>query len=96
MTTRETGGLSGAYFAVRRADYMEVGGMCEELPNSYNDVDPGLKLKELGKKLMYAPSIQFVHNESIPRDPTVGEGETALIWRRWARYFENDSYLSIT
>jgi GT2 family glycosyltransferase len=90
MTIRETGGLSGACFAVRRADYIEVGGMCEELPSSYNDVDLGFKLKEFGKKLMYVPSIQFVHYESISRDPTVGEEETALIWRRWGRYFEHD------
>ena len=90
MTTHETGGLSGACFAVRRADYTEVGGMCEDLPSSYNDVDLGFKLKELGKKLMYVPSIQFVHYESISRDPTVGEEETALIWRRWGRYFEHD------
>jgi len=96
MTTRETGGLSGACFAVRRADYIEVGGMCEELPGSYNDVDLGFKLKELGKKLMYVPSIQFVHYESISRDPMVGKAETALIWRRWGRYFENDPYLPLT
>ncbi len=93
MTTRETGGLSGACFAVRRTDYRQVGGMCEELPSSYNDVDLGFKLKGLGKKLMYVPSIQFVHYESISRDPTVGEEETALIWWRWGRYFEHDPFL---
>ena len=90
MTTRETSGLSGACFAVRRTDYVEVGGMCEELPSSYNDVDLGFKLKETGKKLMYVPSIQFMHYESMSRDPTVGTEETALIWRRWGRYFEHD------
>ncbi len=90
MTTRETNGLSGACFAVRRTDYVEVGGMCEELPSSYNDVDLGFKLKETGKKLMYVPSIQFVHYESMSRDPTVGVEETALIWRRWGRYFDHD------
>jgi len=90
MTTRETSGLSGACFAVRRTDYVEVGGMCEELPSSYNDVDLGFKLKEIGKKLMYVPSIQFVHYESMSRDPTVGIEETALIWRRWGRYFDHD------
>ena len=93
MNTREVGGLSGACFAVRRTDYIEVGGMCEELPSSYNDVDLGFKLKGLGKKLMYVPSIQFVHYESISRDPSVGEEETALIWRRWGRYFEHDPYM---
>lgn len=96
MTTRETGGLSGAYFAVRRTDCTEVGGMREKLPNSYNDVDLGFKLKELGKKLMYGPSIQFVDYENISRDPTVGEEKIALSWRRWGRYFENDPYFSIT
>ena len=90
MTTRETSGLSGACFAVRRTDYKEVGGMCEKLPSSYNDVDLGFKLKETGKKLMYVPSIQFVHYESMSRNPTVGTEETALIWRRWGRYFDHD------
>ena len=90
MTTRETSGLSGACFAVRHTDYVEVGGMCEELPSSYNDVDLGFKIKEAGKKLMYVPSIQFVHYESMSRNPTVGKDETALIWRRWGRYFDND------
>ena len=90
MTTRETSGLSGACFAVRRTDYVEVGGMCEELPSSYNDVDLGFKIKEAGKKLMYVPSIQFVHYESMSRNPTVGVEETALIWRRWGRYFDHD------
>ena len=90
MTTRESSGLSGAFFAVRRTDYVEVGGMCEELPSSYNDVDLSFKLKETGKKLMYVPNIQFVHYESMSRDPTVGEEETALVWRRWGRYFDHD------
>jgi GT2 family glycosyltransferase len=90
MMTRETSGLSGACFAVRRTDYMEVGGMCEELPSSYNDVDLGFKLKETGKKLMYVPSIQFVHYESMSRNPTVSAEETSLIWRRWGRYFDHD------
>ena len=90
MTTRETSGLSGACFAVRRTDFVEVGGMCEELPSSYNDVDLGFKLKETGKKLMYVPSIQFVHYESMSRNPTVGTEETALIWRRWGRFFDHD------
>ena len=90
MTPRETSGLSGACFAVRHTDYVGVGGMCEELPSSYNDVDLGFKLKETGKKLMYLPSIQFVHYESMSRNPTVGVEETALIWRRWGRYFDHD------
>ena len=91
MTTRESSGLSGACFAVRRTDFAEVGGMCEELPSSYNDVDLGFKLKGLGKKLMYVPSIQFIHYESMSRDPIVGQEESRLIWRRWGRYFEESS-----
>ena len=96
MTTREVGGLSGACFALRRSDFMEVGGMCEELPSSYNDVDLGFKIKGLDKKLIYLPSVQFTHYESISRDPTAGTEETSLIWRRWGRYFEYDPYLKST
>ena len=38
------------------------------------------------------PNIQFVYYESISRDPTDGEEETALIRRRWGRYFEHDPF----
>jgi len=40
--------------------------------------------------LMYVPSIQFVHYESMSRDPTVDTEETALISHRWGRYFDHD------
>lgn len=92
MEPRTCDGLSGACFAVRRSDYMLVGGMCEEFPNSYNDVDLGFKIQTLEKRLMYVPSIRFVHYESISRNPIVGEAETELLWRRWARFFDSVPY----
>lgn len=94
LVPRECGGLSGACFAVRKAAYVAVGGMCEKLPNSYNDVDLGFKLQTLQKRLMYIPSIRFVHYESISRNPSVGTEETALIWARWGRHFEHDPFMT--
>ena len=57
---------------MRRTDYVEVSGMCEELPQRYSGVGLGLKLKATSKKPMYVPSIQFVHYESMLRNPTLG------------------------
>lgn len=89
-TKREVGGLSGACFAVRREVFMEVGGMCELLPESYNDVDLGFKILESGRSLVFNPAIRFTHFESASRDPKVKPEDFEFITRRWGRYFRND------
>jgi len=92
QTLRETSGLSGACFAVKRTAFEAVGGMCELLPNSYNDVDLGFKLMTSGWSLLYDPALKFVHLGSASRDPKVNEQESQLIGSRWGRYFDQDPY----
>jgi GT2 family glycosyltransferase len=92
MFPRECSGLSGACLAVRREDFLEVGGMCIDLPNSYNDVDLCFKLLAKGKRLLYTPEFRFLHFESASRNPTVDHAATELIHRRWGRYLKADPY----
>lgn len=89
---REASGLSGACFAVKHNAFEAVGGMCELLPSSYNDVDLGFKLMESGWSLLYEPALKFVHLESASRDAKVGKHELQLIGSRWGRYFDQDPY----
>jgi len=89
---REVGGLSGACLAVRRDDYLRVGGMCTAFPSSYNDVDLGFKLQSEGLNLLYTPEFRFVHYESASRDPRVSPDELALLQSRWGRYFEHEDF----
>jgi len=89
---REVSGLSGACLAVKRTAFEQVGGMCEALPNSYNDVDLSFKLLAQGWSLLYEPTLRFVHFESASREPKVNEQESQLIASRWGRYFDQDPY----
>jgi len=89
---REVGGLSGACLAVRREDYLKVGGMCTQFPSSYNDVDLGFKLLSEGLNLLYTPEFRFVHYESASRDPQLSVDELELLRRRWGRFLERESY----
>ena len=90
--SREVSGLSGACIAVRRDVFMEVGGMCEELAEGYNDVDLGFKILMSGKSLIFNPAIKFTHFESATRDPTVNPSEYQFVSNRWGRFFRQDPF----
>jgi len=89
---RETSGLSGACIAMRRETYLEVGGMCIELAEGYNDVDLGFKVLSTGKSLIFNPALRFVHFESATRDPKVNPDEFEFVLNRWGRFFDADPY----
>jgi GT2 family glycosyltransferase len=89
---REVSGLSGACIAVRRDDYLQVGGMCTALANSYNDVDLGFKLIRRGLNLVYTPEFRFVHFESASRNPRVEQADLDLVRARWGAYLDRDPF----
>jgi GT2 family glycosyltransferase len=89
---RECSGLPGALLALRRELYFRVGGLCESLPNSYNDVDLGFKLLREQKHLIYSPEIRFLHHESASRIPIVDDHANSLIQRRWGSLLRRDPF----
>lgn len=89
---REVGGLSGACLAIHREVFLSVGGFCEDLPFSYNDVDLGFKVMDSGLHLLYSPDICFFHWESASRNPIVSDEESTFIRARWGRLFEVDRF----
>jgi GT2 family glycosyltransferase len=89
---REASGLSGACFAMRRDDFLKVGGMCLALGNSYNDVDLGFKLMNHGLNLVYTSEFRFIHYESASRDPRVEDADIELVRARWGRWLERDPF----
>jgi GT2 family glycosyltransferase len=91
-TQREVSGLSGACIAMRRDDYLQVGGMCVDLAEGYNDVDLGFKVLSVEKSLLFNPALRFVHFESASRDPSVNTSEFEFVSRRWGRFFDSDPY----
>ena len=88
----ECSGLTAACLAIRRETYEEVGGLCEELPINFNDVDLSYKVRSLGLRLLWLSDVSLYHFESQTRVPTVYQWEQDLIAQRWA-IPRRDAYL---
>ncbi len=90
--------LTAACLAVRRALYLEVGGLDEKrFPVGYNDVDFCLKLRQRGYRNVWAPEAKLFHHESLSRgDEDTHEkkarfwNELSLLKKRWPRVWYHD------
>jgi len=80
---RECSGLTAACAALRRETYEEVGGLCEELPANFNDVDFSYKVRSTGGRLLWLANVELYHFESQTRDRTVHQWEYDLVTQRW-------------
>ena len=80
---RECSGLTAACVALRRETYEEVGGLCEELPSNFNDVDFSYKVRRTGGRLLWLADVELYHFESQTRDRAVHQWEYDLVARRW-------------
>jgi len=89
---RECSGLTAACVALRRETYEEVGGMCEELPVNFNDVDFSYKVRGTGGRLLWLAAVELYHFESRSRERVVHQWEYDLVTRRWG-IPRHDSFL---
>lgn len=79
-----------------------VGGFTEELTVAFNDIDYCLKLRELGKLVVYTPEVELYHYESVSRGYEDNKDkrmrfdrEIAYMREHWAKYYvEGDPYLN--
>lgn len=92
VVNREASGVTAACAAVRRADYEQVGGLSEQLPVNYNDVDLCLKLRHLGRRILWLADCRLYHFESRSRDRQVHDWEREFLARRWGT-IPHDPYL---
>ena len=92
---RECSGVTGAAMVLRRAVYLQAGGMSPKFANCFNDVDLNCKVLELGFRIIWTPFAKLFHYESVTRDATVPEHEYKLLLRRWGRIFDNDRFCRI-
>jgi GT2 family glycosyltransferase len=88
----ERTGVTAACAAIRRAVFLEVGGLSERFPNCYNDVDFGFKLLDAGYRIVWTPHAQLHHFESLSRDPRESPAEADELQRRWGRRLGDDPY----
>lgn len=87
---REASSVIAAVALTRRADFVGAGGLCEEFPGDYNDVDYALKLALGGKHTVITPYVRCRHLESKTRRAVPDSGAIARLGARWGALIEND------
>lgn len=91
---REVSGVIAAFAMVRRAAFLEAGGLCPRLPLNYNDVDFCLKLQHLGHRVVWTPHARVHHFESKTRNPALQPFEMELLGARWRDRLDDDPYFN--
>ena len=87
---------TGACMYIRREVLDRVGLFDEAYGMGYEDVDYCLRAWQAGYSVVYAPSAQLHHHESLTRGTTVGERERKsqhVFWRRWGNSFDERQVL---
>jgi glycosyltransferase involved in cell wall biosynthesis len=92
LVERECSGVTAACCALRREVWDEVGGMSEDFPNNFNDVDFSLRIRSLGYRVLWTPHVELYHFESMTRDPSVQHEEIDLLRARWGQELTTDPY----
>lgn len=92
IVNRECSGLSAACLAITRALYEELGGLSEELPVNFGDVDLSMKVHRAGYRRLWMAGPTAYHFEAGTRRPLVRIPESRTLTRRWA-FPNHDPYL---
>jgi GT2 family glycosyltransferase len=84
--------VTGACLMTPRAVFEELGGLTEEFPVNFNDVDYCLKLHDSGRRIVYDPDLILYHFESSSRPAEVEEWEFNRLSERWRSFAAVDPF----
>jgi GT2 family glycosyltransferase len=96
----ECSAVTAACLLTRRSDFIAVGGMDEvRFPVNFNDVDYCLKLRGIGKRIVFTPHARLFHLESASRGADRSPEKAARFDRelrnlrsKWGEYLVRDPY----
>ncbi|HLX61800.1 MAG TPA: glycosyltransferase [Planctomycetota bacterium] len=86
--------VTGACMMTRKSVFEFVGGLNEDFPLNYNDVDYCMKLIAAGKRIVYTPHAQLYHYESLSRPKGVEPKEIERFEKLWLARFPDDPYFN--
>jgi GT2 family glycosyltransferase len=97
---REVSAVTAACLLTTKSLWEEVGGMDENnLAVAFNDVDYCLKLRHLGRKVIWTPHAKLWHRESVSRGPDNTEEkirrfahEELTMHQRWKNQLHKDPF----
>ena len=102
VVAHECSAVTAACLVTRRQDYLGAGGMDEiRFPVNFNDVDYCLKLRALGKRIVFTPHAKLAHLESASRGSKTRpnqeerfERELHNLRSKWGHVLAADPYYS--
>ena len=87
---QDVSAVTAACLLIRRETYLAVGGLDEELPVAFNDVDFCLRARATGLRNLWTPFATLIHHESRTRGPddtvarrSLFKAERDLVLARW-------------
>ncbi len=80
--------VTAACLMMRQEVYQQLGGLDENFPLNYNDVDLCLKAHQAGYRNVVTPYTQLIHYESASRQKGLKPGEWNQLSHKWKDYFE--------
>jgi GT2 family glycosyltransferase len=86
--------VTGACLMTPRATFDEVGGLSEQFPLNFNDVDYCLKVQAVGQRVVYDPDTVLFHFESSSRPEGYSSWELEQFRQRWRHATREDPYVS--
>jgi GT2 family glycosyltransferase len=96
---QELSAVTGACLLVRRDVFEKVGGLDEEFPTAFNDIDFCLRVREAGSGIVFAASVEMIHHETLTfgqhYSPEKAEQEADDIRRlraRWSQICQTDPF----
>jgi GT2 family glycosyltransferase len=84
--------VTAACLMLRRDLFLQLGGMDENFPLNYNDVDLCLKIHQAGYRNVVTPYAQLIHYESASRQPGLRPKEWQNLNDKWESYFKQLQY----
>ena len=96
IVTGNMSAVTAALMMTRRELYQRMGGLNEDLPIDFNDVDYCLKLRREGLRIVYTPWAEAYHHESASFGPRNQDPDRIAEMRRlWGAEIDRDPYLNV-
>jgi GT2 family glycosyltransferase len=83
--------VTGACMYLKRELIERIGLLDESYPMAYEDVDLCLRAWQAGFRVIYWPSAELYHLESVTRGNGFGQRERTsqrIFWKRWSEFFD--------
>lgn len=84
---RQTVGVTGAFMAIRAADFQELGRFDDvAFTVDFADLDLCLRVRDAGKAVVYCGAISVTHHESVSRGLNLGRRKRHRMRTEWSRF----------